>query len=125
MVGKGFQANALDKIGIEELEEFSGYPGLGQWWKELQPQLNDFVHGGIGQLKGNPIDDKGWPRYPARWVWSCMLMATLLALFASSVFWDHIDHKDRNAELLKAVTSEDWGGITLARNGLPTRIVAL
>ena len=85
--------------------------------------LNDFVHGGRGQLTSNPIDDNGWPRYPAAWFWSSMLIATMSALVTSGWFWAHIGHEDRCQRILDVVTKEDWGALTLLHNGQHVRIV--
>lgn len=85
--------------------------------------LNDFVHGGRGQLTSNPIDDKGWPQYPGAWFWSSMLIATMSALVASGWFWAHIGHDERCERILDAVTGEDWTTVALTHNGQHFRIV--
>ena len=65
---------------IRQLEERSGCSVILPWWTEIKPLLNDFVHGGRGQLAGNPIDDNGHARYPGEWFWTSMLITTICHL---------------------------------------------
>lgn len=108
---------------LQELESRSGCSEILSWWTSLKPLLNDFVHGGTGQLTSNPIDDNGWPQYPGAWFWSSMLIATLSALLASSWFWEHIGYTERCRRILDAVTKEDWAALEVSHNGQRVRIV--
>lgn len=108
---------------LKELELRSGCSDILRLWDNLKPVLNDFAHGGRGQLTGNPIDDDGWPRYPGAWFWSSMLVATMSALVTSGWFWAHIGHEERCQKIMDAVTKEDWQVLTLFHNGQHVRIV--
>ena len=108
---------------LKQLESRSGCSDILPWWENLKPVLNDFVHGGRGQLTSNPIDANGWPRYPGAWFWSSMLIATMSALVTSGWFWAHIGHQERCQRILDAVTTEDWRALTLIHNGQHVRIV--
>ena len=117
------QCIRVTRSHLEELESRSGCSDILPLWENLNPVLNDFVHGGRGQLKGNPIDEKGSPRYPGVWFWSSMLIATMSALLTSGWFWAHIGHEERCQRSLDAVTKEDWRSLTLLHNGQHVRIV--
>lgn len=93
-------------------------------WKNLSPVLNDFVHGGRGQLTSNPIDENSQPRYPGAWFWSAMLIYTVCMLVTSGWFWAHLGDEKRCRAILDAITNEDWGTLTISRNGQDVRIVA-
>ena len=108
---------------LQELESRSGCSDILSWWTSLKPVLNDFVHGGKGQLTSNPVDEHGWPQYPGAWFWSSMLIATMSALVTSGWFWAHIGHEERCQRILDAVTKEDWGALTVLRKGQHVRIV--
>ena len=113
----------VTRTSIAELESRSGCSDILPWWADLKPVLNDFVHGGRGQLTSNPIDNKGWPQHPGAWFWSSMLIATMAALVASGWFWAHFGHEERCERILDAVTKEDWGALALTNNGQRFRIV--
>ncbi len=53
------KALTITRKHLRQLEEQSGCFDILPWWSGIKPLLNDFVHGGIGQLAGNPIDDNG------------------------------------------------------------------
>lgn len=108
---------------LQELESRSGCSEILSWWTSLKPVLNDFVHGGRGQLTSNPVDDNGWPQYPGAWFWSSMLIATMAALVTSGWFWAHVGQEERCRRILDAVTTTDWGSLTLLHNGQTVRIV--
>ena len=108
---------------LRQLESRSGCSDILPWWTSLKPVLNDFVHGGKGQLTSNPVDDNGWPQYPGAWFWSSMLIATMSALVTSSWFWAHIGYEKRCQRILDAVTQEDWGALTVLHNGQQVRII--
>ena len=93
-------------------------------WKTLARILNDFVHGGVGQLTSNPIDAVSEPRYPGAWFWSVALMYTTCMLATSGWFWVHIGEQERAKTLVDAVAGEDWESLTTMRNGQMVRIVA-
>ena len=109
---------------IREFAARRGYPDALPLWNNLSPVLNDFVHGGRGQLTSNPIDEQGWPQYPGSWFWSSMQVVTMSALVTSGWFWGHIGDQERCRAIMDAVTGEDWGSITVKRNGQNVRIVA-
>ena len=62
------QNTRVNRHSLKDLAARTRWPDLSQWWAGLAPVLNDFVHGGKGQLLGNPIDEDGWPVYPGDWV---------------------------------------------------------
>ena len=93
-------------------------------WKNLSPVLNDFVHGGRGQLTSNPINESSEPRYPGAWFWSVMLLYTMCVLLTSGWFWAHLGDEKRCRAILDAITKEDWGTLTIWRNGQEVRVVA-
>ena len=113
----------VTRAHLKELESRSGCSDILPLWENLKPMLNDFVHGGRGQLTSNPIDENGWPRYPGAWFWSSMLIATMSALLTSAWFWAHIGQEERCQRILDAVTKEDWGALTVPHNGQHVRIV--
>ena len=109
---------------LRELSTRSGCPDITPFWKDLSPVLNDFVHGGKGQLTSNPINDQGWPQYPGAWFWTSMLVITICALATSGWFWAHIGHEESCQAILDTLAGEDWGTLTVMRNGQQVRIVA-
>ena len=115
------------KVTKKALEDFAARSGVSDVlpvWNNLSPVLNDFVHGGKGQLTSNPINEQGWPQYPGSWFWSSMQVVTMSALITSGWFWAHIGDEERCRAIMDAVTGDDWGSITVKRNGQPVRIVA-
>lgn len=114
----------VTRAALRDLAERSGCSVIVPLWRDLAPWLNDFVHGGKGQLTSNPVNDDGWPQYPGSWVWSAMLAATMSVLVTSGWFWAHVGYEERCEAILKAVTNEDWGTLTTVRNGQKIRIVA-
>ena len=112
----------IDHNSLKDLAR-DGWPDLRQQWENLAPVLNDFVHGGKGQVLSNPIDEDGWPVYPGEWFWIAMLIATFSMLATSGWFWAHIKDEERARAVLKDLSSEDWGSITTARNSQTVRIV--
>ena len=113
----------VTRANLKALEFRSGWSDILPWWENVKPVLNDFVHGGRGQLTSNPIDENGWPKYPGAWFWSSMLIATMSALITSGWFWAYIGDEERCQRILDAVTKEDWGALTLLDNGQHVRIV--
>ncbi len=75
---------------LQELaERFPELADIVPVWKTLAPILNDFVHGGVGQLTSNPINAVSEPRYPGAWFWSTALVYTVCMLATSGWFWVH------------------------------------
>ena len=54
----------VTRANLKALEFRSGWSDILPWWENVKPVLNDFVHGGRGQLTSNPIDENGWPQVP-------------------------------------------------------------
>ena len=50
-----------------------GGPDFTHLWKSHSPWLNDFIHGGFGQLSSNNNLKTGAPHYPAFWFWAAMI----------------------------------------------------
>lgn len=69
---------------LKEMASRSGWPDLVPLWSGLAPWLNDFVHGGRGQLTSNPVNGEGWPVYPGDWFWTAMVIATIGMLSTSA-----------------------------------------
>ena len=114
---------SVNRHSLKELATRSGWPDLSQWWTDLAPVLNDFVHGGKGQLTSNPVDENGWPIYPGDWYWTAMLVATIAMLATCGWFWAHVGDEDRTQSVLADLSSEDWGTVTVARNGQTIQIL--
>ena len=93
-------------------------------WRTLGRILNDFVHGGVGQLTSNPIDAVSKPRYPGAWFWSVALVFTVCMLATSGWFWVHIGEQERAKGLTDAIAGEDWESLTTMHNGQSVRIFA-
>ena len=85
----------VNRHSLKDLATRTGWPDLSQRWADLAPVLNDFVHGGKGQLLGNPVDEDGWPVYPGDWFWTAMFIATISMLATSGWFWAHIKDEER------------------------------
>ena len=113
----------VNRRSLQDLTARTGWPDISQWWVGVGPILNDFVHGGKGQLTSNPIDENGLPRYPGAWFWSSMHFATISVLFTSACFWTHFGYEEPCRRILDTVTKEDWGALTLVHNGQVVRIV--
>ena len=110
--------------GLTDVAARSGCTVIVPLWKDLAPGLNDFVHGGRGQLTSNPINDIGWPQYPGAWFWSAAQTITMSALGTSAWFWAHVGYEERCQAILDTVTNEDWDSLMIVRNGLSVKIVA-
>ena len=117
------QNTKVNRHSLKDLADRTRWPDLSQWWAGLTPVLNDFVHGGKGQLLGNPIDEDGGPVYPGDWFWTAMLVATISMLATSGWFWAHIKDEERAKAVMADLSAEDWGTITTARNGQTIQIV--
>ena len=113
----------VTRHSLTELASRPGGPDLEPLWSGLSPWLNDFVHGGRGQLTSNPVNEDGWPAYPGDWFWTAMLIATIAMLSTCGWFWAHMGHGERAQTLLADMSAENWGTITVWRNGPPIRIV--
>ena len=113
----------VNRRSLKDLAARTGWPDISQWWVGVGPILNDFVHGGPGQLLGNPIDDDGWPVYPGDWFWAAMLVATVSMLTTSGWFWGHIKDQERAKAVMTDLSTEDWRTITTLRNGQMIQIV--
>ena len=115
-------------VNLRKLQELAQrFPELAHIvpvWKALARTLNDFVHGGVGQLTSNPIDAVREPRYPGAWFWSTALVYTVCMLATSGWFWVHIGEQGRAKALVDAVAGENWESLTATRNGQNVRIFA-
>ena len=110
---------------LQELaERFPELAHVVPVWKTLGRILNDFVHGGVGQLTSNPIDAVSKPRYPGAWFWSVALVFTVCMLATSGWFWVNIGEQERAKALMDAVAGEDWESLTTMHNGQIVRIFA-
>ena len=107
---------------LKRLNELGG-PDFTQLWTNLAPWLNDFVHGGYGQLSSNYNPTTDEPRYPAPWFWNAMLIATVSMLTSSAWFWACLGHEDRAAVALRGMQEESWGTQTVMHNGQEVRII--
>ena len=113
----------IDRNSLKDMGTRDGWPDLRQRWDSLAPVLNDFVHGGKGQVLSNPVDEDGWPVYPGEWFWTAMFIATFSMLATSGWLWAHIKDEERARAVLNDLSSESWGVITTARNSQTVRIV--
>ena len=114
----------VTRAHLKELAARSGFTVIEPLWHGLAPWLNDFVHGGKGQLTSNPVNDEGWPQYPGAWFWSAMLAVEMSVLITSAWFWNHFGYQERCDAIQNAVTNVDWGTVMTVRNGQEIRIVA-
>lgn len=114
----------VNKSALRDLAARSGCPDLGPVWENNSKTFSDFVHGGTGMLASNPIDEHGWPKYPGAWIWSSMLFASVAVLTTSGFFWAHLGHEERCQGIRQTFANENWGGLTIMRNGQNIRIVA-
>ena len=80
----------ITKGSLRKLAALGG-PDFTLLWADLSPWLNDFVHGGYGQLSCNHNPETGKPDYPASWFWTAMLIATLSMLASSAWLWAYLD----------------------------------
>ena len=98
-------------------------PDFTHLWKSHSPWLNDFIHGGFGQLSSNNNLKTGAPHYPASWFWAAMIIATQSMLISSILFWTHMGRTDRAAAVLHGMESEPWGSLEIMHNGQGVRIM--
>ena len=96
---------------------------MGPLWGGLSPWLNDFVHGGRGQLQSNPINADSKPVYPGDWFWTAMVAAKITVLATHSLFWAHLGDEGRAKRAMNDMAAENWHCITTTRNGQHVRIV--
>ena len=113
----------ITKGSLKKLAE-RGAPDFSPLWAGLSPWLNDFVHGGYGQLSSNHNPETGKPDYPASWFWTAMLIATLSILSSSAWLWDYLGHEDRAEAILDGMRAESWDSLTVMHNGQEVRIIA-
>ena len=113
----------ITKGSLKKLAE-RGATNFTPLWTGLSPWLNDFVHGGYGQLSFNYNPETGKPNYPAVWFWNAMLIATLSMLTSSGWLWDHLGHEDRAAAILDGMNAESWDSLAVMHNGQKVRIIA-
>ena len=52
-----------------------------------------------------------------------MLVATIAMLATCGWFWAHVGDEDRTQSVLADLSSEDWGTVTVARNGQTIQIL--
>ena len=100
-----------------------GGPDFTHLWKSHSPWLNDFIHGGFGQLSSNNNLKTGAPHYPASWFWAAMIIATQSMLISSILFWTHMGRTDRAAAVLHGMESEPWCSLEIMHNGQGVRIM--
>ena len=112
----------VTRKGLKELASRQGWPDMGPLWAGLSPWLNDFVHGGHGQLISNSPQSLE-PSYPADWFWTAMFVSTVAMLSTSAWFWAHLGHDERWKPILDDMGSEDWGTLTDGRNGQIVTII--
>lgn len=113
------------RVTPASLADLAARPGgvdLRPLWRGLSPWLNDFVHGGRGQLQSNPIHEISKPVYPGDWFWTAMLAATIAVLITHGLFWAHLGNEARAKSAMDDL-AEDWDVITTSRNGQTVRIV--
>ena len=124
----GWKDNIVDsrlritKGSLKKLAAREG-PDFTNLWKNLSPWLNDFVHGGFGQLSKNYNPETGEPHYPASWFWAGMIIVTQLMLTSSILFLAHMGHTDRAEAVLHGMESEPWGSLETMHNGQGVRII--
>ena len=116
----------INKGRLKKLAELGG-PDFTPLWTTHSHWLNDFVHGGYGQMSGNYNSTSDGPRYepcyPASWFWSAMLFATVSMLTSSGWFWGYLGHEDRAAAVLRGMQEESWDTQTVMHNGQEVRII--
>ena len=112
----------ITKGSLKKLAARRG-PDFTHLWKNLSPWLNDFVHGGFGQLSNNYNPETGEPHYPASWFWAGMIIVTQLMLTSSILFLAHTGNTDRAAAVLHGMESEPWGSLETMHNGQGVRII--
>ena len=112
----------ITKDSLKKLAARGG-PDFTPFWKGISPWLNDFVHGGFGQLSSNHNPETGEPHYPASWFWTAMIIATLSMLMSSAWFWTYMGHADRAEAVLHGIQSESWGSLETMHNGQGVRIM--
>lgn len=113
----------ITKDSLKKLAILGG-PDYTHLWAVLKPWLNDFVHGGYGQLSSNYNPETGKPDYPASWFWTAMLIATLSMLSSSAWLWAHLGHEDRAKAVLHRMRAEFWDSLEVMDNGQEVRIIA-
>jgi len=110
---------------LMNLSASTGSTDMGPLWSGLSPWLNDFVHGGRGQLQSNLMNADGKPVYPGVWFWTAMVAATITVLATYSLFWAHLENDERAKKAMNDMATENWHCITTMRNGQHVRIVGL
>ena len=113
----------VTRRNLADLSTRTGWPDVGPMWRGLKPWLNDFVHGGRGQLTSNPINEDSKPVYEGAWFWTAMLVASLATLAAHGFLWAHLGDDDRAKRVLDDLAEENWNRITISRNGQTVHIV--
>ena len=113
----------ITKSSLRKLADRGG-PDFTLLWADFSPWLNDFVHGGYGQLSCNHNPETGKPDYPASWFWTAMLIATLSMLTNSAWLWDCLGYEDRAEAALHRMRAESWDSLTAMHNGQEVRIIA-
>ncbi len=113
----------INKGSLRTLADRGG-PDFTRLWAGLSPWLNDFVHGGYGQLSSNYNPEIGLPKYPASWFWTAMLIATVAMLSSSAWLWDYLGHEDRAKAVLHRMRAESWHSLAAMHNGQEIRIIA-
>lgn len=113
----------ITKRSLRELANLGG-PDFTLLWSTLSPWLNDFVHGGYGQLSHNHNPETGQPDYPASWFWTSMLIATVAMLASSGWLWGYLGYEDRAQAVLHRMRTESWNSMAVMHNGQEVRILA-
>ena len=113
----------ITKDSLRKLADRGG-PDFTHLWAEWAPWLNNFVHGGYGQLSRNHNPKTGEPDYPAVWFWTAMLIATLSMLTSSAWLWACLGHEDRAAAVRDGMHAESWDSLAVMHNGQEVRIIA-
>ena len=113
----------ITKVSLRKLADLGG-PDYTHLWAGFKPWLNDFVHGGYGQLSSNHNPETGKPDYPASWFWTAMLITTLSMLDSSAWLWTYLGHEDRTRAILDGMNAEPWDSLAVMHNGQEVRIVA-
>lgn len=104
--------NRIGRGTLEEIETLGGRGfGLTKFWTHMKPFMNDFVHGGVGQLTSNNCGTEGTVAYDGAWIWTALLVASNLMLGTTATWYALSGNSENALHVVDVAMGEDWSEV--------------
>ena len=104
--------NRINRGTLEEIESLAdGGFSLTGFWTHMKPFMNDFVHGGVGQLTSNNCETEGTVEYDGAWIWTALLVASTLMLGTTATWYALSGNAEDALRIVDVAAREDWSKV--------------